>query len=191
MTKPRDMLEFLRRYDEDENEDETGVPVVAAQTRAPARPRRVKRPEKFDGPDTDLLVVTRRQIMISGGAGIGVMILAFLLGLAASGGDPAEERARVASPATSWVIRAITYDDSPANLAKARETERWLTAKGLGQVTLRRIPSDSQVVLVLGAWLENPERDPQALKLLRTVRDLDRRGKKPFDGAGIWQITLR
>ena len=49
----------------------------------------------------------------------------------------------------------------------------------------------TMLVVVLGAWLENPERDPQVQEFVKRVRNLDRGGKKPFYTAGIWQITLR
>ena len=175
MDKPQDLLEFLRRHDTDEE-----APPQEPVRREPA-------------PDTaqrgGRLTLTRRQVQIAGAMVALGLALAFLLGMAFGEGEP--QPAAGGPTGNAWVIRAISYPDIERQMQAARETESWLDAKGLGQATMIRIRSKKQLVVVLGAWLENPSGDPAVQRLLERVRNLDWRGKKSFDGAYIWQIALR
>ena len=175
MDKPQDLLEFLRRH---ETEEEAAPTEPARRGPAPDSVRRGGR-----------LTLTQRQVQIAGVMVALGLTLAFLLGMAL--GDSEPQRAAGAPAGNAWVIRAISYPDVERQMQAVRETERWLNAQGLGQATMIRIRSKEQLVVVLGAWLEDPSGDPAVKRLLDRVRNLDWKGKRPFDGAYIWQIALR
>ncbi len=173
MNKPQDLLEFLRRHDEEE-----------------AAPESV---DREPAPDTaqvgGRLTLARSQLQIAGAMVALGLVLAFLLGMAFGEGE--RQPAALGPTGNAWVIRAISYPDVERQMQAVRETERWLNAQGLGQATMIRIRSKEQLVVVLGAWLEDPSGDPAVKRLLDRVRNLDWKGKRPFDGAYIWQIALR
>lgn len=174
MNKPQDLLEFLRRQDAEE-EALSPEPVLPEQAETPQEGGR--------------LTLTRIQVRIAGVMVALGLVLAFLLGMALGGG---ESQPAAASPTgNAWVIRAISYPDSARHMQGARETESWLNAQGLGQANMIRIRSKEQLVVVLGAWLEDPSGNPAVLRLLERVQNLDWKGKKPFHGAYVWQIALR
>ncbi len=175
MDRPQDLLEFLRRHD---TEEEAAPPEQAQREPAPGTIQGGGR-----------LTLTQRQLQIAGVMVALGLALAFLLGMAFGGSGP--EPAAVGPAGNAWVIRAISYPDVERQMQATRETESWLNAQGLGQATMIRIRSKEQLVVVLGAWLEDPSGDPAVQRLLKRVRNLDWKGKKPFDGAYIWQIALR
>ncbi len=173
MNKPNDILEFLRRQAEPDPPQEA--------------PKDASRPEE----NSDLtLRLTRRQQAIAGAVAVLALFLAGLIGAAVGGSGP-DSAAAAASPAKVWVIRAVSYKDNETNRVRAREVAQWLERRGLGQATLRRLPKQGLLVVVLGAWLENPVEDLAAQKLVQRVQNLDWNGEKPFHGAFLWQISVR
>jgi len=174
MNKPNDILEFLRGQAEPKPE--------------PEPPKSGSRPPEA----SDLtLHLTRRQQIIAGAVALLALLLAGLIGSTLAGTGPDAAAATASAHAKVWVIRAVSYRDTEANRVRAREIAQWLERRGLAQATLRRLPKQNLLVVVLGAWIENPVEDLAAQKLVRRVQNLDWKGDKPFHGAFLWQISVR
>ena len=179
--KPSDLLEFLRSSPSGEAAEPSPDAQEPEARRAPAPPSSEPHLEK-----TPRMVVLRRsQVVVASVAVAFGIILAFLLGLAAaSPGDslPAAIGARV------WGLRIITYNDTESGRRQALATKKALQARKLEEVTLQRVPSRGEIVVMLGAWLTDPTDDLGQRELLATVKKLQQGGKIAFPDAYLWSI---
>jgi len=177
--KPSDILDFLRNAS---SEPEPVSP--AAPPDAPPQTR----PDRSDpGPHKSprMLVLRRSQVMVASVAVGLVVILAFLLGMAATSTD---DRVPALLGVRVWGIRAITYNDTKSGRMQASATKKALQARNLEEVTLQRVRSKGEIVVMLGAWLTDPTDNRRQKELLATVRKLQQRGKMAFPDAYLWSI---
>jgi len=165
--KPSDLLEFLRQSHDDEP--------------APVRPDPA--PERT----VPMLVLRRSQATVAGVAAGLAMILLFLLGLGRGGGG--EEPAASAIGQRVWGIRVVSYKDTERGRNDARITQNQLQQLDLDEVTLQRIGSQGLIVVMVGAWLNNPKDNSRAQTILAKVQNLLARGKnRAFPDAQFWSI---
>jgi hypothetical protein len=166
--KPQDLLEFFRRATE-----EPAAP--AAEPEPPVAP---------EPPLRRMVLVRPSQIVVAGVAALLLVVLAFLVGRAATAGRPEAAGTGV------WVIRAITYSDTENGRLNAKVLTEDLRRQGIADVTVEPIPSREQLVVAVGAWLEDPTRNAGASELRDRVRALkDPRGATPFQNADYWRIV--
>lgn len=165
--KPQDLLEFFRRATEE-----------------PAAPAAEPEPTEAPEPALRRMVLVRpSQILVAGVAALLLVVLAFLVGRAAAG------RPEAAGTGV-WVIRAITYSDTENGRLAAKVLTEDLRRQGIVDVTVEPIPSREQLVVAVGAWLEDPTRNARASELRDRVRALkDPRGATPFQNADYWRIV--
>jgi hypothetical protein len=166
--KPTDLLEFLRQSSEEER------PVAAPI--APQGERTVS-----------MLVLRRSQVIVALVVAGLFCLLVFLLGLGLGGGGEPEGLAPLKS--SVWGIRLVTYKDTDSGRAEARATQKLLRTMDLDEVTLQRIASKRQIVVMLGSWLSDPENLAGARQMLSKVQKLTVRGKnRAFPDAHFWSI---
>lgn len=169
---PQDMLEFLRR--------QTGgpeTPPLEPERPAEAPPPMERTPR--------MLVLRRSQAIVAGVAALLLVLLAFLVGRAAGTRGALE----AGEARTVFVIRAITFPDSEQGRADARRVANALAA--VDQVTLHALARDGgqrDVVVAVGAWLQDPKDDPHARAALERVRATEIAGKRDLASAYFWQI---
>lgn len=171
--KPQDILEFLRRKPEQ---------------RGPSAPTEGPPPEDGLESTPRLLLVRKSQIVVAGLIAGLSLVLAFLIGMAFGGGDEAP------APATEtlgpWVIRAISYDNDAQGRATAKNVQEQLSALG-HEVTIQTLAGQSNVVVTVGAWVQNPQRSEKARRLLQEIQAITEKKKPkktPFRSAYFWQI---
>jgi len=175
MQKPQDLLEFLRRANRE---------APAEAEREPAAPAKVL--ERT----TRMLVLRRSQVVVASVAAGLLLVLAFLLGLGlGGGGGESTETVTVAGPPV-WTIRAATFSDTEKGRFAAKVMAGDLRRRhDIRQVVIQPIPSRSQLVVVVGAWLEHPHDDRFANDLLKKIKDIpDVNGDKPLADAIFWRI---
>ena len=144
---------------------------------------------------TRMVVLRRSQVIVAAAVAGLLLILAFVLGLALGGGDEAAstdsigpDGSVVGGGAPVWVIRVASYKDTDDGRAIARSVAQQL--EQLDEVTLQTIRSSDSVVVTLGSWLRNPNRNEAAKALLQRVHDMrdQQGGERPFQSAMFWSI---
>lgn len=133
-----------------------------------------------------MLVLRQSQIVVAAVAGLLVIVLAYLIGLAAGGDGEAVPADAARGP---WVLKVIDYADSESGRRKAQTVAGFLEKQGWGEVTIQR--SGERVAVTLGAWVEHPTNYKPAKKLRNDVRALPdlQTGVKHFAEADFWRIT--
>ena len=166
---PADLLEFLRKSNEDEP--------------APMPIREAPRPERT----VPMVVLRRSQVNVAAVAAGLALILVFLLGLG-MGGDSEPEATSSISQGV-WGIRVVSYKDTERGRVDARTTQNLLQRLDLDEVTLQRIPSQGRLVVMVGSWLNDPRDNARAAEILAKVQNLSARGmNRAFPDAQIWSI---
>ncbi len=168
--RPKDPLEFFRR-----TSGEQDLGPVGPGSELESTPR--------------MLVLRRSQAVVAMAAAAVALLAAFLLGRGLGGGEA--EDAPLGNVGV-WVIRVVSYEDNERGRRYAKTVMSQLERLRLGdEVNLRRIGSTNKLAVTVGSWLQHPQGEAGADKLLGRVKSIQGRdsNERPFASADYWRIV--
>ena len=132
--------------------------------------------------------------MITAAIALLLVILAFVVGLNAGTGPDNAGSAGSPAPTKVWVLRAATLKDNENNRVVAKAYQLNLRDYYDEEILVHPLEEEGQLVLTVGAWLKNPEDEPEEYKAAIEMRDQirkaqDQEGKFLFQDAYFWQLT--